>query len=230
MVNNEIFKILCYKIIYEHNYDIFNTLIVFYDSLSVTEKNKIDKEEIEKFILKDIKMGKIKFDTIDKYCNIVNSKFRNKVNYVIENDCYNTLILCEYVNLNSLNNDKFINLSVRAIGAVYIENEVQNNALMDLKNQLQEKGLYDRVINVIKNSGDIELIVCAALCIESKLIDEIFMGKESMYLYLLANTFTDDENIEFYMKRLLNMDNFELKKNIKKKARNINSFIKNNCD
>ena len=47
-----------------------------------------------------------------------------------------------------------------------------------------------------------------------------------MYFYLLANTFTDNENIEFYKERLLQMDNHAFTKSINNSAKRVDQKIK----
>ena len=47
-----------------------------------------------------------------------------------------------------------------------------------------------------------------------------------MYLYLERNTFTDDECINFFLERLLTMDDSELEKSLDSKAQAIDAKIK----
>ena len=47
-----------------------------------------------------------------------------------------------------------------------------------------------------------------------------------MYLYLTANTFTDDEDIEYFKNRLLSMDNGALEKQLATSAKKTDQKIK----
>lgn len=226
--NNKFFIELCSKIGYDRTGEILNSLVNLYDSLSASAKSEIDLSRIEKTILYNIECGRINYEGIDDYCNRVNPSFRKKVNSTIENKCNDTSILCSYLEHSELDESQYINLSVKAIICVLPDNQKQTAALAQLKKQIQEKGLYDTVITEIKALGDVETMVCTALCFENKLIDEVFGGKESMFLYLSANTFTDDELIPVYLESLLSVDDNALEKDLVQKAKRIDLIIKNN--
>ena len=62
-----------------------------------------------------------------------------------------------------------------------------------LKEKTIKKGLYDKMLSGIKESGSVETVVWATLCFEAGLIDEIFGGKPQMYIYLSNAKCTDSD-------------------------------------
>jgi len=225
MFKKKYFDYLCSKMYRENINESYYDLIDFYNSLSKEEKINFDTKTIEEIILFKIENHAIMYEIIDNYCNIINPSFREEVNKIIETK-KDTKLLCDYLYFNDLEEEKYINLSIIAIKNIFPEKEEEIDLLQKLKLKLQEKGLYEKIIDKIKSSGDITLIVSTALCFESKLIDDIFEGKENMYLYLLANTFTDEDDIKYYKKRLLKLEDNNLKKTIKLKAKTIDEKIK----
>ena len=138
----------------------------------------------------------------------------------------NPITVAAYIGLNQPEDEEIITLVVNAIKNTYPEHDDELNALEALKLYLEEKNLSDDVVTAIKKTRDPETIVCAALCFEKELIKDVFGSKKDMYFYLLANTFTDNENIEFYKERLLQMDNHAFTKSINNSAKRIDQKIK----
>ena len=170
-------------------------------------------------------MNEIDLDFAYKY----NKKLKLYLDEEIKNLVYengNARTIATYIGLNRLENEEIIALSIKAIKKTLPENEEELEVLEQLKSYLYEKKLYDDVIDAIKDTKDPETLVCASLIFEPNLIKDIFGSKKNMYLYLTANTFTDDEDIEYFKNRLLIMDNEGLKKQLVSSAKKTDQKIK----
>lgn len=204
---------------------LYDTAIYFYSTLCEPYDTDIDTTEVEEDILFDIEIGTIDYETIEAYCNQVNPIFR-KTAYAAIEEGTSFELLCAYMKNNDLETEKYVELAALAVATVLPSVDTEIELLAKLKEDLTAKGLYDKTVEELKSSGEPETLVCAALCFSPELIDEIFGGKENMYLYLTANTFTDDHNIKSYKELLLSMNDKELQSRMTTKAESIDQKIK----
>lgn len=189
------------------------------------DKKELDYEVIEKDFLHHLSMNELDLDFAYTFNKKIKLNADEKIDEIVKLHG-NTKTIASYIGLNHLEDDEIVSLSVRAIKKALPENEEDVEILNSLKRYLEEKNLYFDAISAIKSSGDPETLVCSALLFEPSLINEVFGGKKNMFLYLTANTFTDNEDIEYYKERLLSMDDRELDQQIHKSAQKIDAKIK----
>ena len=117
----------------DYNLERYYKLIELYYSLSEKEREQIDLIELEQQILYNVECGSISFNIINLYCKKVNPEFRKKVNDMIEEKCIDTELLCEYISKNNLDNEKYINLSLKAIQYAILDNKKQIEQIEKLR-------------------------------------------------------------------------------------------------
>jgi hypothetical protein len=200
---------------------LLDTLLMF----SNETRQNLNIQEIKNDFLWHISMNDLNLNFAYKFSKELNLKLENEISTIIQNNG-NIKTITSYIGLNQLEDEEIVKLAVLGIKKILPEKQEDIEIAKCLKEYLEEKDLYEKTISQIKQSGDPETIVAAALCFEPKLIKEIFGSKKDMYLYLCANTFSDDEDIEYYKDRLLNMENNGLKRQLTKQATKLNEKIK----
>lgn len=195
-----------------------------YISLSEEKRSKLNITEIKEFIIEKFKKDEIDYQTAYGFANY-NPDLKIKLDEILKNAIFLTQIRCEYLLTNETSEEQFIDLSIKAIKSIFVEDNYQIQLIEKIKLLAIERKLYNTIVDKIKTSGDIETIICAALGYEPKLIDEVFGGKLNMFIYLTANTFTDEQNIKYYISRLFEMDNNEFDKYITNEAKKIDLKI-----
>lgn len=223
-ITQEIFDSVVKKASYKTNGEGFRDLLELYLSLSDIEKESLDFDGMYENVLYHLENGDIPLDVAYALCDGDEALIENVNELAKESN--ETRIIHQYLIKNEVSDDDFVELSIRAVKNVLPDEEIDNAALLELRGIAVERGLLDDIVTGIKSSGDVETVVCGALCYETSLIDEIFGGKANMYLYLESNTFTDDECIKFFLERLLTMDDSELEKSLDSKAQAIDAKIK----
>ena len=193
--------------------------------LSFSKDDELDYGLIKDHLLYHIGMNEIDLSFAYKFNSKLRLYLQDEIKETVKQKG-NPITVAAYIGLNQPEDEEIITLVVNAIKNTYPEHDDELNALEALKLYLEEKNLSDDVVTAIKKTRDPEIIVCAALCFEKELIKDVFGSKKDMYFYLLANTFTDNENIEFYKERLLQMDNHAFTKSINNSAKRIDQKIK----
>lgn len=224
MSKQRVFDITLGNINRSNKNEVYKTLLDFYSSLSDDERKQINVSKLHEMLLEDIAEFDGDLEIIYGFGNY-DADFKKEAEERIK-VCSQTTLICQYLDFNDVSGEEFVELGIRAIGSVMPDKEDEIEALAQLREKAIERGIYDDVINGIKGSGDVETVVCAALCFEPKLIDEIFGGKAQMYIYLHNGRFTDSECLGFFRDRLLTMDSNQLQNDIKSNVRNIDSKIK----
>lgn len=210
---------------YDYNKS-YKELICVLETMTPEEKKEIKFEELYEEFLWNVSENYISIEVIYEFCKKINPELKDLAEESIKENG-ETINLVDYIIKNNPEGKELIELSTKAIGRVMVENATDLEKVLELKKHIQEKeNTHDKVIENIKNSKNKELIVCAALTFEPKLIEEIYGGKTEMYLYLCINTFTDEQNIEFYKERLLTMDDNELNNIFQEKVDKIENKIK----
>lgn len=204
--------------------EVYKTLLDFYKSLSDDERKQLDVSALHEMLLEDIAEFEGDLEIIYGFGNY-DADFKKEAEERIK-VCDQTPLICQYLEVNDVADDEFVSLGVRAIGAVMPDSETEVASLYGLREKTIQKGLYDEMLRGIKESGNVETVVCAALCFEPRLIDEIFGGKAQMYIYLSNAKFTDSECLEFFKDRLLTMDSNQLQNDIKASVKNLDAKIK----
>lgn len=203
----------------------YQMLLDMLSSFSTEEREMLDFDLVKKHLLYHVSMNELDLDFIYKFNRKLNLNLEEEIKAIITKKG-SPKTIASYIGLNQLEDEEIIELSVTAIKNTLPEKEEELETLEALKRYLEEKRLYEDTITAIKATKDPETIVCAALVFEPQLIKDIFGSKKNMYLYLTANTFTDNENIEFYKERLLSMDNQALNRSLNNSAKRIDSKIK----
>lgn len=193
--------------------------------LNETKEGTINVSKLEELILYTMEEDDLDLSVLYSFEKYIPG-IRKKIDANIKGNMILSNICCQYLLSNETADEEFIKLSMKAIKNVLIDNEEQIDLLNKIKNLAIKRNLYDEIIKRIKTCGDQETIVYASLSYEPRLIQEIFESKINMYLYLTANTFTDEEQIELLKSRLLNMDNKEFINHINNKAEEVNQKIK----
>lgn len=204
--------------------EVYKTLLDFYKSLSDSEREQLDVSALHEMLLEDIAEFEGDLEIIYGFGNY-DASFKKEAEERIK-VCDQTPLICQYLECNDVSSEEFVELGVRAISAVMPDSETEVASLYRLREKTIEKGLYDEMISGIKSSGSVETVVCAALCFEPRLIDEVFGGKAQMYIYLHNGRFTDSECLGFFRDRLLTMDSNQLQNDIKSNVINIDAKIK----
>lgn len=204
--------------------EVYKTLLDFYNSLSDDERKQLDVSALHEMLLEDIAEFEGDLEIIYGFGNY-DADFKKEAEERIK-VCDQTPLICQYLEVNDVADDEFVSLGVRAISAVMPDSETEVASLYGLREKTIQKGLYDEMLRGIKESGNVETVVCAALCFEPGLIDEIFGGKAQMYIYLSNAKFTDSECLEFFKDRLLTMDSNQLQNDIKASVKNLDAKIK----
>ena len=224
MITQEIFDSVVKKAPYKTNGEGFRDLLELYLSLSDAEKESLDFKGMHDSLIFHVENGDVPLNIAYALCDGDEVLIEN-INELAKKS-NETRIIHQYIMRNEVDDSDFVELSIRAVKNVLPDVEIDNAALLELRGIAVERGLLDDVVTGIKTSGDVETVVCGALCYETSLIDEVFGGKANMYLYLESNTFTDDECINFFLERLLTMDDSELEKSLDSKAQAIDAKIK----
>lgn len=199
-------------------------IVQLFGSLSEEERKKYDLQKFEDDLLYKFEDDCIDVNLAYEYAKF-RENFKEKLDHILNKSKLLTTTRCQYLLSMETTDEEFVNLSLKAINGVLVENEEHVELMNKIKDLAIKRGLYDQIVNRIKVCGDISCIVCASLVYETKLIDEIFEGKENMFLYLTANTFTDEEDIQFYITKLFEIDNKDLEHRLDKKAKSINEKI-----
>lgn len=223
-ITQSIFDEVVTKAPYKANGEGFRDLLALYLSLSDLEKASLDFSEMHDRMLYHFDNGSVPLDVAYALCDGDESLIDSVKELAKESE--ETRIIHQYIMSTEVSDEDFVELSVRAVKNVLPDEEIDNAALLELRGMAAERGLLDDIVTNIKTSGDVETVVCGALCYEPTLIDEVFGGKANMYLYLKSNTFTDNECINFFLERLLTMDDSELEKSLDAKAKAIDAKIK----
>ena len=185
--------------------------------LTIEEREQLNIKKIKLDLLWHVSMNEFDLDFVYKFSKKLALDLTNEIDSIVKSNG-NVKNIAAYIGLHHLDDDEITDLVIKAIRRVLPENEEDLSVMGSLKTYLEDTNLYEATMNKIKKTGDPETIVSAALCFENSLIKEIFENKKNMYLYLTANTFTDAEDIEYYKKRLLSMDDNELEKQLNNKA------------
>ena len=224
MSKQRVFDITLGNINRSNKKDVYKTLLDFYRSLTDSERKQLNISALHEMLLEDIAEFEGDLEIIYGFGNY-DADFKKEAEKRIK-VCDQTPLICQYLEVNDVSDDEFVSLGVRAIGVVMPDSETEIASLCRLKEKTIEKGLYDEMISGIKESGSVETVVCAALCFEPRLIDEIFGGKPQMYIYLSNAKFTDSECLGFFKDRLLTMDDSQLDKDIKASVKALDTKIK----
>ena len=200
---------------------LLDTLLLF----SKDARDKLNMLEIKNNFLWHVSMNDLNLNFAYEFSKKLNLDLEKEISAIVYNNG-NIKTITSYIALNQLEDEEIVELAVLGITKILPEEKEELEIVEYLKEYLFEKNLYEETISKIKESGNPEIIVAAALCFEPKLIKEIFGSKKDMYLYLCANTFTDDEDIEYYKNRLLTMENNGLKKQLNRQATKLNQKIK----
>ncbi len=203
----------------------YGLLLEVLSTFTEADKKDLDLEKVKSDFLYHISMNEIDLDFAYKYNRKLNLDLEEEIEKIVYANG-NARTIASYIGLNKLEDEEIIKLTIRAIKKTLPENEEELEVLNQLKAYLYEKKLYDETLDAIKDTKDPETFVCAALIFEPALIKEVFGGKKNMYLYLTANTFTDDEDIEYFKNRLLSMDNGALEKQLTSSAKKTDQKIK----
>lgn len=223
MITQGMFDDFVQKASFRRNGTGFKELLELYMSFSDSEKRSLDFSKMHEKMKFNLHNADIDLDVVYALCD-GNEELLAEVNSIAR-ESHGTRLLYQYIKGNELSDEEFVELSVRAVKNVLPDEETEVGELLELRGMAVERGLLDDIVTGIKTSGDIETVVCGALCYEPKLIDDVFGGKSNMYLYLRANTFTDDECITFFIDRLLTMDDGELEESMTRSAQAIDAKI-----
>ena len=208
----------------DNNKEVYKKILAFYGSLSDEERSKLDVSKLHEMLFYEIEGFDGDLEIIYGFGNY-DAGFKKEAEERIK-ECNQTKLICQFIDFNDVDGEEFVELGVRAIGSVITDQDDEIEALSWLKAKALEKGLYDDVVNGVKASGEITTVVCAALCFEPKLIDEVFGGKAQMYIYLHNSHFAHDDVLESFRDRLLTMDDGQLDTTIKSSVKDVNTKIK----
>lgn len=203
----------------------YELLLEVLSTFTEEEKQELDYDKISSDFLYHLSMNEIDLDFAYKYNKKLKLYLAEEIKKIVHENG-NARTIAAYIGINKPEDEEIIKLVVKAIKKTLPESEEEMEVLSQIKNYLFEKKLYDETIDAIKETKDPETLVCAALTFEPSLINEVFGGKKNMYLYLTANTFTDDEDIEYFKNRLLSMDNGQLGKQLTTSAKKTDQKIK----
>lgn len=204
--------------------DVYGQILTFLSCLPEDEVKELDFSELHEMLFYDIEGFDGDLEVIYAFGNY-DAEFKKEAEERIR-ECDQTNLICQYIDYHEVDGEEFVELAVRAIGSVMTDKDDELDALARLKGKAIEKGLYDDLISGVKASGDIETVVCAALCFEPKLIDDVFGGKAQMYIYLHNASFMHDDCLESFRERLLTMDDSQFDREIKTSVKSINTKIK----
>lgn len=199
-------------------------ILTLLENSTEEEIKKYNFEKLEKGIILKFEDDELDIELAYKYAEY-NEDFKIMLDDILMNEEMITTTRCQYLLSMNTTDEEFINLSIKAIEGLLIEEETQLKLINKIKKIAIERDLYDEIVDGIKTCGDVNTIVCAALSYESKLIDEIFGGKINMYLYLKHATFTDSECLDLYIDKLFKMDNNKLENYIKNNIKTIQKRI-----
>ena len=199
----------------------YKSLLEYYISLSSEQREEVDLSRVYESLLLTLDDFEVELEIIYGFARY-DSSFKQEVDEEIES-CGQTALICQYIELNDKNDEDFVSLCISAISVVMPENQNEIEALAKLREKCIQRGLYDRVYEAIKLSGNVETVIYASLCFDSKLIDEVFGGKKEMFLYLSAVNFDNEECID----RLLALDSNQLQKSMKETVKSIDKKILN---
>ncbi|MBE6150372.1 MAG: hypothetical protein E7162_00945 [Firmicutes bacterium] len=203
----------------------YGLLLEVLSTFTDEDKKELDLDKIKSDFLYHVSMNEIDLNFAYKYSRKLNLQLEEEIKQIVYKNG-NARTIAAYIGLNKPEDDEIVALAVRAIKKTLPESAEELEVLNQLKVYLYEKKLYDETLEAIKDSKDPETLVCAALTFEPALIKEVFGSKKNMYLYLTANTFTDDEDIEYFKNRLLSMDNSALEKQLATSAKKTDQKIK----
>ena len=203
----------------------YGLLLEVLSTFTKADKKDLDLEKVKSDFLYHISMNEIDLDFAYKYNRKLNLGLEEEIKKIVYKNG-NARTIAAYIGLNKPEDEEIIALVIKAIKKTLPESDEELEVLNQLKLYLEEKKLYDDTLDAIKETKDPETLVCAALTFEPVLIKEVFGGKKNMYLYLTANTFTDDEDIEYFKNRLLSMDNNSLEKQLTSSAKKTDQKIK----
>ncbi len=224
MAKQKMFDLMLERIERDNKKEGYGELLEFLSGLSADEIKEIDFSELHEMLFYDIEGFDGDLEVIYAFGNY-DADFKKEAEERIR-ECDQTNLICQYIDYHDVDGEDFVQLGVRAIGSVMTDKEDELESLRGLKAKAVEKGLYDDLISGVKLSGDITTVVCAALCFEPKLIDEVFGGKAQMYIYLNNSHFAHDDVLESFRDRLLTMDDSQFDREIKNSVKTINTNIK----
>ena len=225
MSNQQIINLMLGTINGSNKREVFQSILENYSSLSDEERKEIDVSVIHERLLDDIANFEGDLEILYGFGNY-DARFKAEAEERIK-QCRQTTLICQYLDHNEVSTEEFVALGINAIRSVLTEKEDEVSALYSLREKSKENGAYDEFIKGIKTCGDIETVVCAALCFEPQLIDDVFGGKVQMYMYLSAGKFTDEECLGFYRDRLLAMDSCQLQNDMETNVRRLDEKILN---
>lgn len=225
MSNQQMINFMLGTINRNNKKEVYQSILEHYSSLTDEERKEIDVSVIHERLLDDIANFDGDLEILYGFGNY-DAEFKAEAEERIK-QCRQTTLICQYLGANDVEQDEFVVLGLRAIGSVMTDKEDEVSALYSLREKSKENGTYDELIKGIKTCGDIETVVCAALCFEPQLIDDVFGGKVQMYMYLSAGEFTDGENLSFYRERLLTMDSYQLQNDMETNVRRLDEKILN---
>lgn len=223
MSNQEMINFMLSTINRGNKKEIYHAILELYSGLSDRERRKIDVSGIHERLLDDIANFDGDLEIIYGFGNY-DAEFKNEAEERVKT-CRQTTLICQYLDCNEVEEDEYVSLGLRAIASVMTDSDEEVRALAHLREMSKENGMYEKIVNGVKTSGDIETVVCASLCFEPKLIDEVFGGKAQMYMYLSAGDFTDGECLEMFRERLLTMDSCQLQNDMETTVRKLDQKI-----
>ena len=225
MSNQEMINFMLGTINRNNKKEVFQSILEHYSSLTDEERKEIDVSALHERLLDDIANFDGDLEILYGF-GYYDAEFKAEAEERVK-QCRQTTLICQYLDFNEVEREEFVILGLRAIASVMTDREEEVSALYRLREKAKEDGSYDDLINGIKTRGDVETVVCAALCFEPQLIDEVFGGKAQMYMYLSAGEFTDGECLELYRERLLTMDSCQLQNDMETNVRSLDEKIFN---